>query len=187
MLQRAGAFFLDILQVLVFAVSIFLFIYLLVLQPHKIKGHSMDPNFHEGEFLLTDKLSYRFGEPKRGDVVVFKAPPDDQDEYIKRIIGVPGDTVKVEQGKVYVNDKLLDEKYLDSSVLTRPGPYSSESKETVVPQGQYFVMGDNRDHSYDSRNFGPVGMSKITGKAWLVYWPPKDAGLIKKYAYSQGL
>lgn len=93
--QRLGSFFLDILQVVVFAVSIFLFVYLLILQPHKIKGASMEPNFHDGEFLLTDKLSYRFGNPGRGDVVVFKAPPDDHDEFIKRIIGLPGDLVMV--------------------------------------------------------------------------------------------
>jgi len=95
MLGRFGAFFLDILQVVVFAVAIFLFVYLLLLQPHKIKGSSMFPNFADGEFLLTDKVTYRFGEPKRGDVVVFKAPPNDREEFIKRIIGLPNDKIFV--------------------------------------------------------------------------------------------
>ena len=105
-----GTFLLDILQVVVFAVAIFLFVYLLILQPHKIKGQSMDPTFKDGEFLLTDKVTYRFGEPKRGDVVVFKAPPDDHDEYIKRIIGLPGDNVKVEGGRGYINQVALPER-----------------------------------------------------------------------------
>ena len=90
LLKRLGAFFLDILQVIVFAVAIFLFIYLLVLQPHKIKGDSMQPNFPDGEYLLTDKVSYRLGDPKRGDVVVFEAPSTTGEEFIKRIIEFGG-------------------------------------------------------------------------------------------------
>lgn len=182
--RRLGAFFLDILQVLVFAVSIFLFVYLLLVQPHKIKGNSMDPNFHNGQFLLTDKVTYRFGEPQRGDVVVFKAPPDDAQEFIKRIIGLPGDTVKVEGGRVYLNDALLDELYLEDSVLTRPGNFSQEGQTITVPESKYYVMGDNRNHSFDSRNFGPVDKSKITGRAWLLYWPLNEAGIIKQGEYS---
>jgi signal peptidase I len=181
--RRLGAFFLDILQVLVFAVSIFLFVYLLLVQPHKIKGSSMDPNFHDGEFLLTDKVTYRFGEPEQGDVVVFKAPPDDAQEFIKRIIAKPGDTVKVEGGRVFVNGQLLNETYLEDSVVTRPGNYAQESREVTIPAGNYFVMGDNRNHSYDSRNFGPIDRSKITGRAWLLYWPLPDAGIIHRGVY----
>lgn len=185
MFARLGAFFLDILQVVVFAVAIFLFVYLLILQPHKIKGHSMDPNFEDGEFLLTDKVSYRFGLPERGDVIVFKAPPDDQEEFIKRIIGIPGDTVMVKGARVYVNGKLIDESaYLDPSVRTDPGNALAEGKEITVPEGQYLVMGDNRPHSFDGRNFGPIEKSKITGKAWLSYWPPSRAGVIEEEDYT---
>lgn len=186
--HRVGAFFLDILQVLVFAVSIFLFVYLLLVQPHKIKGNSMDPNFHDGEFLLTDKVTYRFGEPTRGDVVVFEAPPyndDEKQEFIKRVVGLPGDTVRVEGTKVYLNGRLLDEEdYLDPSVITSPGTFALEGRDVTVPQGQYFVMGDNRPHSYDSRSIGFIDKSKITGRAWLLYWPIIDAGLIKHAQYS---
>ncbi|MEK7526768.1 MAG: signal peptidase I [Patescibacteria group bacterium] len=184
MFERLGAFILDILQVVVFAVAIFLFVYLLVLQPHKIKGQSMDPTFKDSEFLLTDKITYRFGEPKRGDVVVFKAPPDDKDEYIKRIIGLPGDTVKVQGGKVYVNNTLLDEKaYLDTSVVTQPGIFAAEGREIKVSQGEYFLMGDNRPHSFDSRNFGPISQEKFTGRAWVSYWPPQKAGVVPEVDY----
>jgi len=188
MFARLGAFFLDILQVVVFAVAIFLFVYLLILQPHKIKGHSMDPNFDDGEFLLTDKVSYRFGMPERGDVIVFKAPPDDAEEFIKRIIGLPGDTIMVKGAHVYVNGKLIDEaQYLDPSVPTDPGSILSEGKELKIPEGQYMVMGDNRPHSFDGRNFGFIAKSKITGKAWISYWPPSKAGSIdhKVYTFKQ--
>ncbi len=180
-----GVFILDILQVVIFAVAIFLFVYLLVLQPHKIKGQSMDPTFKDGEFLLTDKVTYRFGEPKRGDVVVFKAPPDDHEEYIKRIIGLPGDTVMVQGGKVYVNGQLLNESaYLASTVVTQSGNYAVEGKTITVPEGEYMVMGDNRPHSFDGRNFGPIKKEKFTGRAWVTYWPPQKAGVVPEVKYA---
>jgi signal peptidase I len=179
MLRRLGSFFLEIIQVVVFAVSIFLFIYLLILQPHKIKGASMEPNFHDGEYLLTDKVSYRFGDPERGDVIVFKAPPDFNEEFIKRIIGLPGDSIKVENGKVYLNGQERLEKFLPSEFRTNPGSFASEGREMTVPENQYLVFGDNRDHSFDSRNFGFISRDKITGKAWVIYWPPSEVGAIE--------
>lgn len=144
----------------------------------------MDPNFHNGEFLLTDKLSYRFNEPQRGDVVVFKAPPNDENEFIKRIIALPGETVRVQGGRIYVNGNLLTEPYLDASLETRAGSIIREGEEAVVPAGSYAVFGDNRNHSFDSRNFGFIDKSKFTGRAWLLYWPPGDAGIIKSPSYS---
>lgn len=185
MFSRLGSFFLDILQVVVFAVAIFLFVYLLILQPHKIKGHSMDPNFEDGEYILTDKVSYRLGSPERGDVIVFKAPPTDQEEFIKRIIGLPGDTIMVKNQHVYVNGKLIDETaYLDPSVPTDPGTTLIEGKELTVPEGQYMAMGDNRPHSFDGRNFGFIARSKITGKAWVAYWPVSRVGVIEHKVYT---
>lgn len=184
MFRRLGAFFLDILEVIVFAVAIFLFIYLLILQPHKIKGASMHPNFPDGEYLLTDKVSYRFGEPKRGDVIVFKAPTGNGDEFIKRIIGLPGEKVSVKNGKVYINENALEEKYLDASVLTSAGYFLQEDQSATVPEGEYFVLGDNRPHSSDSRAWGFIAKKKITGRAWLIYWPLKSAGVVKKIDYN---
>ena len=179
LLKRLGAFFLDILQVVVFAVSIFLFIYLLIMQPHKIKGSSMEPDFHDGEFLLTDKVTYRFGKPKRDDVIVFKAPPDDSDEFIKRIIGVPNDTINIQSGKVYLNGNVINEPYLAQNTYTSSGTFAKENVPFTIPNDFYFVMGDNREHSFDSRNFGLINKSKITGRAWVIYWPVSKLGVIK--------
>ncbi len=181
--QRVGAFLLDIIQVLVFAVSIFLFIYLLVAQPHKIKGSSMEPDFHDGEFLLTDKVTYRLREPRHGDVIVFKAPPDDQDEYIKRIMGIPGDKVMVQNGRVWLNGVELTEDYIAKGAYTSAGNFALEGKEFTVPDHEYFVMGDNREHSFDGRNFGLIDKSKITGRAWLVYWPIPNFGVVKEIVF----
>lgn len=184
MLRRLATFFLDLLQTVVFAVSIFLFIYLLVLQPHKIKGASMEPNFPDGEFLLTDKVTYRLNEPKRGDVIVFKAPPTFEDEFIKRIIGLPGERVSIKNGRVVINGTILDELYLDEQLITSAGTFLSEGKEILVPQDKYLVFGDNRPYSYDSRALGFIDSDKITGRAWLIYWPPEKAGLVEEAVYS---
>lgn len=181
--KKLGSFVLELLQVVVFAISIFLFVYLLILQPHKIKGASMEPNFHDGEYLLTDKVSYRLGEPGRGDVIVFKAPPDHKDEFIKRVIGLPGETVRVQGGKIYINDRELEEAYLPEGVHILPGHFSEEGATITIPQGSYYVLGDNRDHSLDSRNIGPIERQYITGRAWLVYWPVAEVGTVKSPTY----
>jgi len=184
MFKRLGAFFLDTIQVIVFAVAIFLFIYLLILQPHKIKGDSMQPNFPNGEYLLTDKVTYRFNDPKRGDVVVFKAPTGNGDEFIKRIIGLSGEEVYVQNGKVYINGKLLEEPYLAESLYTSGSSYLKEGEKIIVPEGSFLVFGDNRPRSSDSRVFGPITKDVITGRAWLIYWPIKNAGVVSKVNYS---
>jgi signal peptidase I len=184
MFKRLSAFFLDTIQVIVFAVAIFLFVYLLILQPHKIKGDSMQPNFPDGEYLLTDKVTYRFNEPKRGDVVVFKAPTGNGDEFIKRIIGLPGEEIYVQNGKVYINDKLLEEPYLAETVYTSGSSYLKEGEKVIVPEGSFLVFGDNRPRSSDSRAFGPITKDVITGRAWVTYWPIKSAGIVSKVNYS---
>jgi len=187
MLRRLGAFFLDILEVIVFAIAIFLFIYLLVLQPHKIKGDSMQPNFPDGEYLLTDKVSYRFGEPERGDVVVFEPPGSDGEEYIKRIIALPGEEVSVREGKVYIDGAMLSESYISETLRTSGGGFLNDGDSVVVPLDNYFVLGDNRIASSDSRMWGFVKKDKITGRAWIIYWPPPDVGLVDNvtYGYNQ--
>jgi signal peptidase I len=183
-LRRLGAFFLDVFQVIVFAISLFLFMYLLLFQPHKVKGDSMQPNYPNAEYLLTDKVTYRFNEPKRGDVIVFKPPPAPEDEYIKRIIGLPGDRVKVEGGKVYINSKVLREDYLSSTLYTSGGTFLPDGDEITVPKDNYFVMGDNRPYSSDSRSWGFVPKANITGRAWFIYWPPNKIGAAAKINYN---
>lgn len=183
-LKKLSSFFLDILEVFVFAIAIFLFVYLLVMQPHKIKGASMEPNFPDGEYLLTDKVSYRFREPERGDVIVFEAPRTDDEEFIKRIIGLPGEKVSIKGGKVYINNQQLKELYLDDALVTSAGSFLLEGKEVVVPENNFFVLGDNRPASSDSRMWGFVSKDKITGRAFVIYWPPPQVGLIQAAEYN---
>jgi signal peptidase I len=183
MFKRLGAFFLDILEVVVFAIGIFFFVYLLIMRPHKIKGASMHPNFPDGEYLLTQKVSYYLSPPERGDVIVFKPPISEDDEFIKRIVALPGETVKVENGRVYINGILLKESYLDEKLYTTSSSFLHEGEEYIIPQGQWIVMGDNRPHSSDSRSWGPITKKEITGKAWLVYWPLNEAGTVGRIAY----
>lgn len=184
MLRRLGQFFLDIIQVIVFAVAIFLFVYLLILQPHKIKGASMSPNYPDGEYLLTDKVTYRFKEPKRGDIIVFEAPTNDGQEFIKRIIGLPREEISVQNGGVFINGKKLQEPYIAEGMETSSGVFLEEGEKVFVPEGEYFVLGDNRPHSSDSRSWGFISKEKITGRAWLIYWPLQEAGTIQSAKYS---
>lgn len=184
MLQKLSAFFLDILEVVVFSIAIFLFLYLLVLQPHKIKGQSMEPNFDNGEFLLTDKVTYRFSQPKRGDVIVFEAPGTNNEEFIKRIIGLPGEEVSLSDGNVYINNSLLEENYIPESLKTEGGIFLKDGQTVSVPNENYFVLGDNRVASSDSRTWGFVSKNKITGRAWITYWPPPKLGLVEAISYS---
>ncbi len=184
MIKRLGAFFLDVIEVVVLAVAIFLITYLLILQPHKIKGISMEPNFPNGEYLLTDKVSYRFGEPKRGDIIVFKAPSQPDEEFIKRIIGLPGEKISIKNGRIYINGILLEEKYLASDIYTSAGSFLTENNSVTISANEYFVLGDNRDHSSDSRAWGFVPKKSIVGRAWLVYWPPKSAGVVRRPHYN---
>ncbi len=157
------------------------------MRPHKIKGQSMMPNFPDSEYLLTEKVTYYLHTPARGDVVVLAPPPtvSETDEFIKRIIGLPGETVMVKDNHVYINDKLLKEPYLADTLPTVPGDFLTNGKEYTVPAGEYIVMGDNRVNSSDSRYWGPITKSEITGRAWIVYWPPKLSGVVAKPSYSK--
>jgi len=177
-------FFFDFLETIVVALSIFVVIYLFILQPHEIKGSSMEPNFHNNEYILTDKISYRFKDPQRGNIIVFKAPKNPDIDYIKRIIGLPGESVKIEKGDVYVNGQKLTEQYILDKSLLFPGSFMQEAVPVTVPPGEYFVMGDNRPHSSDSREFGPIPKKSIIGKAFLRYWPLNEVGIISGVNYS---
>ena len=182
LLRKIWLWFLDFIETIVIALAIFVVMYRFLFQPHQVSGSSMYDNFFDGEYLLTDKVSYRFHLPTRGDVVVFKAPKNEDYDYIKRVIGLPGDRVKIESGKVVVNDSMLDESgYLALGVSTRPGYYAKEGLTVVVPADSYFVMGDNRNNSSDSRDWGPVPIANIVGKAWVRYWPLNQIGVVDKY------
>jgi signal peptidase I len=136
----------------------------------------MVPTFHDLEYILTDKVSYRFSAPQRGDVVVFQAPKDHELDFIKRVIGLPGEKIKIQNGSVFIyNDKnpggvKLNEPYT-SDPYTSPGDFAKEGSTTSIAADQYFVMGDNRPRSSDSRVWGLVTRKEIVGRAWLRYWP----------------
>lgn len=180
MLSRLGIFFLDTLQTILLALAIFMLAYLFLTQPHQVRGHSMDPNFFDGEYLLSDKLSYRFGEPTRGDVVVFNAPPNRREDYIKRIIGLPGETISINSGTLLINGKTLKEPYLPRSAQTGGGAFLVEGTSYRINSDEYIVLGDNRDHSSDSRSWGPIKRKDIVGRAWFVYWPPRLVGFVSR-------
>ncbi|MFA4826881.1 MAG: signal peptidase I [Candidatus Shapirobacteria bacterium] len=178
-----GGIILEFIQSIVLAGSVFVLVYLFVAQPNEVKGNSMVPNFTDGEYLLTDKLSYQLRSPERGEVVVFKAPPsepcaEDECEYIKRIIGIPGDRVMVKNGQIYLNGTLLDQKFIPSDFVTEAGSYSTEGMGKTIPAGQYLCLGDNRMHSRDGREFGPIEKEAIVGRAFFKYWPLKSVGLV---------
>lgn len=181
--RKIGAFFLDFIEIVVIALAMFVIMYLFLFQPHQVKGNSMYPNFYDGEYLLTDKISYRLNQPRRGEVIIFKAPKNEDYDYIKRIIGLPGETVKISNGKVWVNGNLLKEYYLPADSQTFGGNFWQEGQALPIPANQYFVMGDNRNHSSDSRDWGPVPKENIIGKAWFRYWPLKQIGLLPKVGY----
>ena len=169
----------DLIQTLVVFGAIFTVIYLFVAQPHKVSGNSMLPTLHSSDYILTDKLSYRFGSPKRGEIIVLKNPRDESQDFIKRIIALSGDSVKIESGQVFVNDKALTETYLPKDLKTQSGAFLQAGQTVKAGQNQYFVLGDNRGHSSDSREWGGVTRQEIVGRAFFRYWPPQSFGLIK--------
>jgi signal peptidase I len=166
----------DFIQTLVVFFAIGTFIYLFIAQPHKVSGSSMFPNFHDGDYIITDKISYRLGDPKLGDVVVFKNPRDESQDFIKRIIGTPGNKVRLENNHIFLNGRLLPEPYLSKSVNTDGMAFLQEGDEVTVPPGVYFVLGDNRPHSSDSRDWGYVKKNEIIGKVFIRYWPQNAIG-----------
>lgn len=185
-----GGFFLDIIETAVFALAIFVLVYVFLAQPHQVSGRSMVPTFQDGEFVLTNKMAYRRGEPQRGDVVIFHAPanahcpPGGACDFIKRIIGLPGETVSVRGGKVLISGQELDEDYLPPEYVTRGDTYLQEGSTVTLQANQYFMMGDNRPGSSDSRAFGPVPVESIVGRAWIRYWPVSKMGVIEHVAYA---
>lgn len=179
--SKAGDNFIDFIQSLVLFGAIFAIIYLFIAQPHKVSGHSMDDNFHDGDFIITEKISYRFGIPKHLDVIVFKNPRNESEDYIKRIIGLPGDTVRLSNNQIFVNGKLIDEPYLSKNTVTGGGSYLNDGDTVTVGPDQYLVFGDNRGHSSDSREWGTVKKELVKGKVFFRYWPIPKIGLTHQY------
>ena len=166
------------IEAFVVSASVFVVVYLFLMQPHQVKGSSMFPTFETGEYLLTDKVTLKRREPLRGDVIVFKSPLDENFDFIKRVIGTPGDIVSVKNGYVYINGQMLDEFYLPSDYRTSAGQFLREGAEFTVPNSTVMAFGDNRNHSSDSRDWGPVPYENIVGRAFFRYWPSDSVGVI---------
>jgi signal peptidase I len=159
----------DILETLVLSVFLFLVINAISARV-RVDGFSMRPTLEDGQFVLVSRLAYRFGEFDRGDIIVFNSPVDPNEDLIKRVIGLPGDVIKVENGLVYVNGIQLNEPY-----IAAPPAYSGTWQ---VEGNQLFVLGDNRNDSSDSHAWGSVAEDEVIGKAILIYWPFTDATII---------
>jgi signal peptidase I len=192
----------DIVETLVLTAVIFLLVRAVV-QNFKVEGKSMEPTLHNGQYLVINKASYWhldrdllsyivpgaqaadatargsdgaawiFGEPQRGDIVVFRFPRDPSRDFIKRVIATPGDTVEIRQGRVFVNGQFVDEAYINEV-----GNYTSPPQK--IQPNEYFVLGDNRNNSSDSHVWGTVPRDNIIGKAWLSYWPLDELGVVTK-------
>jgi len=158
---------------LFFSLAVSFFIILFVYQPVKVEGGSMEPGLEDQERIFINKLVYRWESIERGDIVVFRYPRDPRKSFIKRVIGVPGDAVRITYGRVYINGKAIHEDYV-------PPEYADSRSypTTIIPPGYYFVLGDHRSMSNDSREFGPVARSFIYGKAVFGYWPVDKLGVL---------
>lgn len=162
--KKLGLMIFEVVKVVVVSLAIIMPIRLWVVQPFYVDGPSMEPNFYDKEYLIIDEISYRFNEPARGDVVVFKNPKDTRVYFIKRIIGLPGDKIEIKNGDVYVDDKKIEESYIEYRD-------TKDFPAVEVDNGQYFLMGDNRMNSFDSRSLGPVDDKYLIGKVWFRGWP----------------
>ncbi len=161
---------LEVLETALLALFIF-FATRLVVQNFRVQGPSMHPNLASSELVLVSKLSYIRSVPSRGDVVVFRKPGGDKEDLVKRIIGLPNETIEIRAGRIFANGLELDE----SAYISRAG--NSVAEPVRIPAGSYFVLGDNRSVSEDSRRFGPVPLAAVVGRVWVIYWPFGNFGV----------
>ncbi len=170
-LKKATEYILEVIKVVLISLAIIIPVRYFLIQPFYVKGASMEPNFFDHEYLIIDEISYRFNEPERGDIVVFKYPRDQSQYFIKRVIGLPNETVEIKDGKVTIYNAnnpegvTLDETYLDKDVKT------FGDRVVALGSSQYYILGDNRLASFDSRSFGPIEKKPIVGKIWVRGWP----------------
>ncbi len=178
-LASAGIFLLELVKVAVLAGVTIAFVRYFLFKPFYVKGASMEPNFFDKEYLIIDELSYRLRAPQRGEVVVFKYPENPKEYFLKRIIGLPGERVKVSEGQITIYNKahpegaVLDEPYLPHDLLT-----VGNGLPVQLDGNNYFVMGDNRPNSFDSRRFGAVDQSLVVGRVFFRGWPFNRAQII---------
>jgi signal peptidase I len=175
----------EIVETLVLTLIIFFVIQTFVAQPYRVEQQSMERTLEPDQYVLVDKLTPRFDDYSRGDIIVFEPPEawrqgGPSTPYIKRVIGLPGETVEIRDGAVFVNGAAVDEPYLYDG---QPTTSMEEPARWVVPEGQLFVMGDHRAASADSRAFGPIERDSVIGRAWLRYWPIAEFGILPTPVY----
>lgn len=166
----------EIVETAILTLVIFLLVRL-AFQNFRIEGHSMEANLHHGQFLIVNKLVYYLHPPERGDVIVFHSPENPGKDFIKRVVGLPGEKVEVRDGQVFIGGVRLVETYISNAGRR---PWSPE----VVGDFEYFVLGDNRANSSDSRSWGMLDGNAIIGKAWISYWPPRHWGIVPHYTFA---
>lgn len=174
-------FIFEVIKIVVLALLIVIPIRYFIFQPFVIKGNSMEPNFHQGDYLIVDEITYRFKEPQRGDVIVFNYPQDTSQRFIKRIIGLPGETVTMDGGKITIS-KGIEKRILDESAYL-PKQNSLDSISLSLGADEYFVLGDNRFASFDSRKWGSLPRDYIVGRVILRTWLPAAMAYIATPSY----
>ncbi|MDO8592291.1 MAG: signal peptidase I [bacterium] len=186
MIKNFFSYVFELIKVVAISLAIIIPIRYYLIQPFYVKGASMEPNFYDKEYLIIDEISYRFHESERGDIVVFRYPRDPDEFFIKRIIGLPGEKVQIKDGGVYIYNQAhpdgfkLEEKYLPADVKT----YGINEEIISLSDGGYFVLGDNRAASKDSRSFGVLDKKFITGKVLLRGWPFNRVNVFSAPEYS---
>lgn len=178
--NTAKSFAVELLEILLLALGLYVVITFAVQTVHVI-GYSMVPTLNDNDYVLATKADLRFTTPARGDIVILRNPLDSQQDFVKRVIALPGETLKITDGRVYINGNQLDEPYLPSNdpwTVQNNWPLRANESEGVIPKGQYFVMGDNRNHSSDSRVFGTIRLDEIQSRAWIRLLPLDHAGFL---------
>lgn len=176
--RSVAEFVLELIKIIIISLAIIIPVRYFLIQPFYVKGASMEPNFFDHEYLIIDEISYRFKEPQRGEIVVFKYPRDPRQYFIKRIIGLPGEKVEIKNEKIYINGEVLDE-----SIYLNPGTKTFGDLVITLEKDEFFLMGDNRNFSLDSRSFGPVSREYIIGRTWFRGWPFNRIMIFEKPIY----
>ncbi len=183
-LKKSLFFVLEIIKIVIISLAIIIPIRYFLIQPFFVNGASMEPQFHDGEYIIVDELSYRFQKPQRGEVIVFKYPKMPSQYYIKRIIGLPNEKIKIDQGKITIfNDQNPNGFLLDESDYIFTTTKTAFSLEIKLNEKEYFVLGDNRQASSDSRTWGPLPENFIIGRTWIRAWPLDKIDVFKKPEY----
>jgi signal peptidase I len=169
--SRARSALREFIETILFTLLIYFLVRTFLIENYRVVGRSMEPTLQDDQFLVVNKLVYRLHEPQRGDIIVFRDPRDGDRKLIKRVIGLPGEALEINNGQVFINERGLQEPYIQAMGQRSRPPIP-------IPADHYFVMGDNRNNSSDSRDWGTLPQSEIVGKAWFTYWPPSLWGVV---------